>query len=270
MKPRSTRQSLLSTLLALVLLAAPAAVWAQEDQPPPTTPPPPPTSSGDTEEPPPPPKLAPSTPKRTVTATNTKVAAAATSPDSPVVRAVDGNWGLFFLFGGLATLSSDNVSRNVAGLILTRVGMRYVLKENFIIPMYLGFGSNVATHDDDDNNTDDSRTNVGFELGGGIEYHFRIWRRISPFVGAGLGFRMEEPTGDENWLFGLGLGPNLGVEYYIADRVSLIAQYYFTFQFLFQRAYQGIDSQGNTTYTTDFAFQLNTLAGGSLSLVFYF
>ena len=50
-----------------------------------------------------------------------------------------------------------------------------------------------------------------------------------PYAGGQMHFHYLDPSGDKNWQVQLSLGPVLGVEYYIADRVSLLLQG--TFQF---------------------------------------
>jgi hypothetical protein len=261
-------------LLAMVwlLLCAPSMVWAQDDQPsitpqpaatqpiPPPPPPPPPVRPAppamDREEPrrPPPPPPPQSE-----------------MPDgSPVVRAVGGNMGLFFRFGGLANLfatgNSRTVSSGAAGseaLVITQVGMKFVRDEHWIFPIY--FGSSVRLSSPEKG---DSRADWGLDLGGGFEYHFRIWRRISPFVGMNLGIGLTDPSGDNNFIFGVGLGPSLGIEYYIADRVSLAALYQVVMQVAYQLVRNVSTYPVTSTSTTGFAFQ--TLAGGSLYLTYYF
>lgn len=177
---------------------------------------------------------------------------ASPDPELPVVRAVDGNWGMFFRFGGLSSLSAVGNSRDVNGLLVTQVGMRRVYADGWIMPFYLGTGIRLLSPDGGGDNVIDG----GFDGGIGFEYHFREWRRISPFVGlsAGLGFSAAD---DESVVLGLGAGPTLGVEYYVADRVSLIAQYMLTLQLeVVPDEYTG--------------FSFNTLSGGALTLVFYF
>lgn len=170
--------------------------------------------------------------------------------EEPVVRADAGNLGLSFTFGGLASMTAGS-SEAVNTLIFSQVGLRIVLNENFIFPLYVGFGMQLR----DQENTD-AQTDFGLRLGGGVEYHFRIWRRISPFIGGGLRIGLDEPAGDNNWGFGFALTPTMGIEYYVGDRLSLIAQYYFNLIFAI----------------TDPAFNLHvgTASGGALSAVFYF
>lgn len=181
---------------------------------------------------------------------------AGTLADGGVVRAEAGDFGMFFRFGGLGTLAATNNTRNVNALVITQVGLRMVLSEQLIIPMFLGLGLRSVDQPNMDANTD-----FGFDAGAGIEYHFRIWRRISPFVGASLGFGGSDPSGDNNGTWTIGLGPTAGVEYYVADRVSLTAQYLLTFQI--DRSGTGADS-----HATGVSFQ--TLAGGAMNLSFYF
>jgi len=185
----------------------------------------------------------------------------AAASDSNVVRAAAGNWGMFFRAEGLATLGTESERLEVGGagvipretaLFVTQVGMRAVLSERWIIPFYLGFGVRVL---DPDGNID-SRTDYGLDVGGGFEYHFRVWRRISPFVGATIGLQSFDPAGNDNGIIVLGLGPTLGVEYYLGDRVSILLQYLVRFGFGFSEP--------------AFEFSFNTRAGGALSLSFYF
>ena len=68
-------------------------------------------------------------------------------------------------------------------------------------------------------------------------------------------------SGDDNLVFGIGVGPSLGVEYYIGDRLSLTALY----QMVLQLAYQQAGSSSSVT-----AFSFSTLAGGAMTLTYYF
>lgn len=175
----------------------------------------------------------------------------------PVVRARGGNMGLYFLFGGLAGLTHSNVDRNIGALIFNRVGLKFVFSEHWMLPIWFGTGLRVDSVDDP---TIDATTDWGIDLGVGFEYHFRIWRRISPFVGAGVGFDLQDQTGADNIRFGMGIGPSLGVEYYLGDRLSLSAVYLFTIQLVYQ------DSPLASTTT----FGIATLAGGAVTLTYYF
>jgi hypothetical protein len=176
----------------------------------------------------------------------------AVDPENPVVRAVEGNWGMFFRFGGLSTMAAIGESRDINGLLVTQVGMRRVFADGWIVPFYAGTGVRLLAPD----GGGDPVVDGGLDAGVGFEYHFREWRRISPFVGlsGGLGFSAGD---DEDVVVGLGVGPTLGVEYYVADRVSLIAQYMLTLQLeIVPDEYTGVS--------------FNTLSGGALTLVFYF
>jgi hypothetical protein len=226
---------------------------AQEDQPPITPPlddPPPITApaQGPDEEPPPAPQH-----RRPVRAAKP----GANPVDGPVVRAEGGNMGMYFLFGGLAGLTHSNVNRNIGALVFNRVGIKFAFSEKWMLPIWFGTGLRV---DSVDAPTVDATTDWGIDLGVGFEYHFRIWRRISPFLGAGLGFDIQDQTGSDNFRFGMGFGPTLGVEYYIGDRVSLSALYMFIIQLLYQ------DHAIASTTT----FGLSTLAGGAVTITYYF
>lgn len=183
----------------------------------------------------------------------TSPASAQDSADMPVVRAQEGDWGMFFRFGGLSTLLAEGNSRNVGGLLLSQVGFKKVLSEESQIPFYMGAGFRLI----DPDGPGDNATDVGLDIGGGWEYHFRIWRRISPFVGVTFGIGFTNPTGDDNTTIGLGFGPIAGVEYFVADRVSLTAQYILSVQF-------------EVVPDSFTAVQFSTLAGGAMNLTFYF
>lgn len=155
---------------------------------------------------------------------------AAGSAAAPVVTAQEGNWAFLFRFGGLAPLSFRGVNDFAvepvgavgAGTsqLFTEFGMRKVLKR-FSIPFWVGLA---MVNDSTRNGVSTSNTSFGLSGGAGLQYTFRAWRRIAPYVGGFGQLQFIDPTGDANWLLGFALGPVLGVEYYIADRVSLFAQ----------------------------------------------
>ena len=264
-----TPKTRFAPILAVVLAASPGLAAAQTE----TTPaeaaeagddpgaPKLPTETAETPAvPPPPAKTAPAdTPQ--VDAPPTLANRASSSdmpkahvedPDMPVVRADAEDWSMFFRFGGLATMLAGNNTRTIDALMVTQVGMKYVPSEDTRIPFFLGFG---IRHNAPDGGS--GATDWGFDLGAGYEWHFRIWRRISPFFGLNGGLGLADPDGNNNLVFGLGLGPTMGVEYFIADRMSLTAQYLMTFQLEIQPE-------------DHVAFQFSTLAGGALNLSWYF
>ncbi len=263
------RGMLCASMLVATLVARPAA--GQEDQPPITVPPAPATQPA----PPPPPRPAPIAHDREEPRRPPPFAAPApAAPDLPVVRAVGGNMGMFFRFGGLANLFATGNSRNVVStaaadaLVVTQVGLKFVTSEHWMFPIYIGAGLRVVSSDVSSPigpSTSTTRTDWGLDLGAGFEHHFRIWRRISPFVGLNLGLGFADPTGDENLLFGIGFGPSLGVEYYIGDRLSLTALYQMVLQVAYQQASSGTTASASVT-----AFSFSTLAGGAMNLTYYF
>jgi hypothetical protein len=217
-----------------------------------------PEDTGDAERPPPP--LAPRRP----------------DAGDPVERAACGDLGFFFRFGGLATLEATGNSRAVgqSAVVLTQVGFKLVRGEDWMFPIYFGTGVRVdhstasTTTGGTTNNSTSSATDVGLDLGAGFEYHFRIRKRISPFVGATVGFTYTNPSGKSNDVYGVGFGPTFGVEYYLADRVSLTAQYLVTFQVAYEKASASVAGATVTSSVTSYAFQ--TLAGGAMNLTYYF
>jgi hypothetical protein len=203
-----------------------------------------PTRAQDTPAPgPPPPAAAPAAP--------------AASEAAPVVRAEPGNLGLFFRFGGLATLDLGGNSQTVNGnFILTEVGLKIVHTSQLVINLHFGTALRLQSPSPGGNAGD-----VGLAGGGGVEYHFRVWRRISPFIGFDATLGYVNPTGTDNWSIGFGVGPVLGIEYYLADRLSVTAEYMGLIQITY-------DKTGANTSNTQVGFQ--TLAGGALILTWYF
>lgn len=206
--------------------------------------------------PPPPPARAAPTPAPS--------SSQAEDPNEPVVRAHAGDWGMTFRFGGLGTLfatgntrPSDVTGRSGTNVLLTQVGLKKVIDETWMIPIYFGAGMRRLALDDVADISRDAETDWGFDVGAALEYHFRIWRRISPYIGLNLGLGYSNPSGDDNARFGVGLGPIVGVEYYVFDHVSLQASYMMNLQI------ERVFGAGTTT-------QLATQAGGALNLTFYF
>ncbi len=151
------------------------------------------------------------------------VAAKPAETGEAIVIADEGDFGLSFRFGGLASLSLDGDTRVVSNFPITQVGLKIVRSRALHIPISFGFAFRDITNGGGRNDAV-----VGFDLNGGIEYHFRIWRRIAPYAGVTLGLGYTDIENDA--LIGFGVGPVLGVEYYVADRVSVGAEYAFSFQ----------------------------------------
>jgi hypothetical protein len=103
-----------------------------------------------------------------------------------------------------------------------------------------------------------SSTDVGLSFTGGVLKGFRVWRRIAPYFGGLFHFDVLKPAGDNNYVVDMSLGPVIGIEYFIADRVSLFAQG--TFQF-------GVQI---TDPTAKIALGTGISGGGQLGLNFYF
>lgn len=148
------------------------------------------------------------------------VADAAADDGSPVVRPEAGQWGMQFTFGGLAPMSIAGIDDfGVNRLLFSELGFRRVLGNGWVVPFSIGAG--VFHHNPD---MGPSQNDVGLSGSVGVKKWFRQWRRIAPFAGGDFRVSYLDPTGDNNWLVGIGLGPNLGIEYFVGDRVSLVLQ----------------------------------------------
>ena len=177
-------------------------------------------------------------------------------PDiQPVVRAAPGNWGMTFIFGGLAPLSFGGLGDQQIGqsLMFTEIGVRRVFKK-VVIPFSFGAGISRDQPVGQTNKT----TSAGVSASIAVLKGFRVWRRIAPYYGAFLHFHYIHPPGVGNWLVNVSVGPILGVEYFLADRVSLYGQGIFGI---------GPDITRNTVSVRASSA---IAAGGQLGLTFYF
>jgi hypothetical protein len=177
-------------------------------------------------------------------------------PDTqPVVRAAPGNWGMTFIFGGLAPLSFGGLGDQQIGqsLMFTEIGVRRVFKK-VVIPFSFGAGISRDQPVGQTNKT----TSAGVSASVAVLKGFRVWRRIAPYYGAFLHFHYIHPPGAGNWLVNVSVGPILGVEYFLADRVSLYGQGIFGI---------GPDITRNTVSVRASSA---IAAGGQLGLTFYF
>lgn len=175
--------------------------------------------------------------------------------DDPVVRAAEGNWALAFQFAGLGTMFHNSTGALApSGFLINQVAIKSVIDEDLMVLAYLGAGMQLLAGPA-------RSTDWGLTFGGGATYHFRIWRRISPFVGGTGGFAFSDPNGNNNFVFAFNLQPVLGVEYYIADRLSLSASYMLALLLAVSEV-PGSSAQ--------FLFAVTTAAGGALTVAYYF
>ncbi|NOZ85493.1 MAG: porin family protein [Deltaproteobacteria bacterium] len=185
-------------------------------------------------------------------------------PAPEIVRAESGNFGIYFSFGGIATLAvgatGRKIDKNRVGNAVAFAGLKLVPSDNIVIPVGIGLSFG---HSDIDG--DAGTNNFGMALSGGLEYHFRVWHRISPYIGAKAQLDYLDPTGDDNWEFGINLGPSLGVEYYIADRLSLSAEY----NFLMDLRFSDAKAVGGDL-KSDLLFSTGVTNAGTVYISFYF
>jgi hypothetical protein len=277
----------LCVLLSMALLSASSTAGAQDEPPPPlddTAPPPPP---------PPPPRVQPTPQPRVMVTQKAKKP----KPKKVVVRAKKGNMGMFFRFGGLGTMSAngnirfaDSSNTQLGVQFMHEIGWKFVFSESLHLPISFGLGvwiydpSDINCQGAPNNDACAAQTTWAMNFGTGLEYHFRIWRRISPFIGGliNFGFRdpynttATDPPPPTNLIFTLTFGPTLGVEYYIGDRVSLAAQYFFLIGIQMQNDVRTITSIKTTSEFNQppqppaAATSIAYSQGGALVLTFYF
>lgn len=182
--------------------------------------------------------------------------ASANPPDTrPVVRPAPGNWGLVFIFGGLAPLSIAGLNDVplTSNLIFTEIGIRRVFRK---VTMTFSFGAGVASTPR--SGVTPVRTSAGVSGSIAVVRGFRVWRRIAPYAGGFVHSHYIDAAGPGNWIVNVNVGPILGVEYFIADRVGLWGQ--------------GIIGVGPSFGKTTIQWVARTAvdAGGHFGLTFYF
>lgn len=178
----------------------------------------------------------------------------ASPPDTqPVIRAAPGNWGMTFIFGGLAPLGGLGDQSFGDGLLFTEIGVRRVFKR-VVIPF--SFGAGLARLQPAGQTT--KTTAAGVSASVAVLRGFRVWRRIAPYFGAFLHAHYIHAPGAGNYLVNVSVGPILGIEYFLADRVSLYGQ--------------GVLPIGPDITRTGVNVVAKTVlaAGGQLGLTFYF
>lgn len=165
-----------------------------------------------------------------------------------------GLWGMQFTFGGLAPMSVGGVQDIDANrLMFTELGFRRVLKNDWAL--LFGVGAGLFRHNPEDG---DTQNDVGLSVSYGFLHWFRTWRRIAPYAAGRMRVSYAEPTGTGNWNVQVGLGPALGIEYFVGHRVSL--------------SMQGEAQLGFSVFPGLVQTQLATRleAGGQMGLNFYF
>ncbi len=184
----------------------------------------------------------------------------------PVVRPIPGNWGMTFSFGGLAPLSVGGLNTlSVNNLLFTEIGVRAVLSQ-IVIPFSFGFGTAVNTPSGAGTTAD-----FGISMSGGVLKGFRVWRRIAPYFGGAVHLQYTNDSAANNYLFNLSLGPLLGIEFFIADRVSLFMQGLFAVGLDFSNGSPLVSPlPPGTVQTTTFTMQTVISGGGQMGLTFYF
>lgn len=194
-------------------------------------------------------------------------ASAQTAPSkaSPVERPIAGDMGMSFAFQGLAPMSVGGVqSFTVGRALMAEVGIRYMLADKWALPFSFGAGLlNLSP-----NGGGDASTDLGLSFTVGFQRYFRTWRRIAPYFGAKLSMSYVDPSGEKNYFVRIGIGPALGIEYFIADRVSLSMEYnvFLSFQIEGDNASRAAGALGGTVV----AFNTSLWMGGQMALTFYF
>ena len=111
---------------------------------------------------------------------------------------------------------------------------RYFLSDKFAVKLNLGFTTDsdnkktyVTNPDNSVTTTENKSSSTIFRMMPGVEYHFGKFSRISPYVGAGIGFKAgssteikpntDGTTTTTSPIFGFGLQISTGVDIYLCQ-----------------------------------------------------
>ena len=173
---------------------------------------------------------------------------------------VAGNQFDDIMYGGIEPVELNNPI-NING-----IKVRYFISENIAVRMNLNF--RMKTQKDVSENLDvtrtDKTTSMNFAIVPGAEYHFAGTERLSPYVGAEIGFgtgSFERNTNNAGYVDGntykfkaphttFNVGIVTGVDYYITKGLYLGAEFGFGFNTLTQKGSTVTTQTGDTTIET--------------------
>ncbi len=142
-----------------------------------------------------------------------------------------GKTGLRFSVQGLDFIGLGTVNGGI--------GIKYWMADNTALRFDLGMGVFDTTWKSPDKDyTDEKWSGSEFSLGGGVEYHLVVGKKLSPFVGAGISLRTgsrklepstlksENVSESEKWTrTSFGGGVLLGAEFFMGSHLSLTGEY---------------------------------------------
>jgi hypothetical protein len=174
-------------------------------------------------------------------------------PERKVITREKGDFGMTFVFGGLAPMSIAGINDyTVNRLLFSELGFRAVL-DRIVIPFSVGAG--FFSHRPSEG-TDRGDVGVGATVA--VLADFRRGKRIIPHAGGELHMHYVDPSGRSNYLFNFSIGPVIGIEYFFANHVSLLLQ---------GKLNVGINVLDGLTQVD---FGTIIAAGGQMGLSFYF
>lgn len=181
--------------------------------------------------------------------------------DAKVVRRPEpGMWGLSFGFEGLSTMGLDNPDHSAGYSRFVEVGLRRVFHRG-VMPLSAGFG--VAGRPVDDPPVG------GISGSSGFVWFFRENGRIVPQAGILGQAHLYWSRGIDGW--GVAAAPVVGIEFFLVDHVSLLAQAGARLGIESYRLVNGDwTSPGDVQEEASTLWRVATTAGGKLAVTAYF
>ena len=144
-----------------------------------------------------------------------------------------GDKGLCFSVSGLSTVSIGQYEGGIGG--------KYWISNKLALISSIGFSAQRQTSSSIADYTDSKYTTSTFSIFGGVEDHFFIKKKISPYLGGGLRFSIARstsydpipkenppPTATKKYTsdtWSAGVRGSIGIEFFFSDWVSLAGQY---------------------------------------------
>jgi hypothetical protein len=144
-----------------------------------------------------------------------------------------GDKGLCFSVSGLSTVGIGQYEGGIGG--------KYWISNKLAFISSIGLSAQRQTSSSNAGYTDSKYTTASFSIFGGVEDHFFIKKKISPYLGGGLRFSIARsttydpipkenppPTATKKYIsdtWSAGVRGSIGREFFFADWVSLAGQY---------------------------------------------
>lgn len=192
--------------------------------------------------------------------------------NNDIIRPItkQGSAAFMFTLGGLGTFNLSAPSLG-PGLGNAGFGMKYFLADDVALRVLLGLNMN-STNTPVSGGSDVTKTNNGFGLGVGVEYHFRPLYSTSPYIGGQIGFAsgstdngLDAPLKVETSSTSLSIAALAGFNWFFTRGLAVGAEYSLGFT-----STNGTTTQGGTENDNPGTSMIGLGGVGSVHFIVYF